>query len=83
MQNAATVNGDVYVSIVPFVKDVNLDPSNYASNYIDWTLGTRGRRIPDALRQQFLGRQQRNLLCRELLAAAALPRKVDLLDFGL
>ena len=36
LQNAATVNGDVYVSIVPFVKDVNLDPTNWSSDYIYW-----------------------------------------------
>jgi Flp pilus assembly protein TadG len=36
LQNAASVNGDVYVSIVPFVKDVNLDPANYASDFIYW-----------------------------------------------
>src|SRR5665213_1238923 len=36
LQSAATNNGDVYVSIVPFVKDVNLDPSNYNSDYIYW-----------------------------------------------
>jgi Flp pilus assembly protein TadG len=37
LQNAATTNGDVYVSIVPFVKDVNLDPANYSAYWIDWT----------------------------------------------
>jgi Flp pilus assembly protein TadG len=36
LKNAASTNGDVYVSIVPFVKDVNLDPANYNSNWIDW-----------------------------------------------
>src|SRR5665213_3443867 len=36
LQSAASNNGDVYVSIVPFVKDVNLDSSNYSSNYIYW-----------------------------------------------
>jgi uncharacterized protein YegL len=36
LQNAVTVNGDVYVSIVPFVKDVNLGASNCNSNYIYW-----------------------------------------------
>ena len=36
LQTAATNNGDVYVSIVPFVKDVNLDASNYTSNYLYW-----------------------------------------------
>jgi hypothetical protein len=36
LQNAVTVNGDVYVSIVPFVKDVNLGASNWNSNFIYW-----------------------------------------------
>jgi Flp pilus assembly protein TadG len=36
LQNAVTTNGDVYVSIVPFVKDSNLGTANYASNYIYW-----------------------------------------------
>ena len=29
--------GDVYVSIIPFAKDVNVGPSNYSQNWIDWT----------------------------------------------
>jgi hypothetical protein len=37
LKNAATNNGDVYVSIVPFVKDVNVDPANYTANWVDWT----------------------------------------------
>jgi len=37
LQSAATMNGDVYVSIVPFVKDVNLGAANYGSDWIDWT----------------------------------------------
>src|SRR5690242_16742261 len=37
LRSAATNNGDVYVSIIPFVKDVNVDPSNYNANWIDWT----------------------------------------------
>jgi len=37
LQSAATNNGDVYVSIVPFVKDVNLGGANYNSSWIDWT----------------------------------------------
>jgi Flp pilus assembly protein TadG len=36
LQGAATNDGDVYVSIVPFVKDVNLGSSNYVANWIDW-----------------------------------------------
>ena len=30
-------NGDVYVSIVPFSKDVNVDPVNYNQNWIKWS----------------------------------------------
>jgi Flp pilus assembly protein TadG len=37
LQNAATNNGDVYVSIVPFSKDVNAGASNYNAGWIDWT----------------------------------------------
>ena len=37
LKNAATQNGDVYVSIIPFVKDVNVDPANKGANWIDWT----------------------------------------------
>ena len=37
LQNAAVNAGDVYVSIIPFVKDVAVDPSNYNQSWIDWT----------------------------------------------
>ena len=37
LSSAASVNGDVYVSIVPFVKDVNVGSSNNNANWIDWT----------------------------------------------
>jgi Flp pilus assembly protein TadG len=37
LKNAATVKEDVYVSIIPFVKDVNADKANYTANWIDWT----------------------------------------------
>ncbi|SEC24030.1 TadE/TadG family type IV pilus assembly protein [Bradyrhizobium erythrophlei] len=30
-------NGDVYISVIPFAKVVNLGASNYGQNYIDWT----------------------------------------------
>jgi Flp pilus assembly protein TadG len=36
LQSAATNPGDVYVSIVPFVKDVNVGSSNYNANWIYW-----------------------------------------------
>jgi Flp pilus assembly protein TadG len=37
LQNAAAQNGDVYVSIVPFVKDVAVDPVNYTQSWVGWT----------------------------------------------
>ncbi len=37
LKNAAQVDGDVYVSIIPFGKDVNVGPANYTSSWIDWT----------------------------------------------
>jgi Flp pilus assembly protein TadG len=36
LKSAAINNGDVYVSIVPFEKDVNLGAANYSSVWIDW-----------------------------------------------
>ena len=36
LQNAAAQNGDVYVSIIPFSKDVNVGSANYNANWIDW-----------------------------------------------
>jgi len=38
LQAAATTNGDVYVSIIPFSRDVNAkDIGSYSSNWIRWT----------------------------------------------
>ncbi len=37
LQNAASQDGDVYVSIIPFTKDVNVGSSNYNADWIDWT----------------------------------------------
>ncbi len=37
LKGAASVNGDVYVAIIPFARDVNIGSSNYAAGYIDWT----------------------------------------------
>lgn len=38
LKGAATQPEDVYVSIVPFVKDVNVGPSNYNQSWIRWDL---------------------------------------------
>jgi len=37
LKAAATTDGDVYVSIIPFAQDVNVGKSNYAANWIDWS----------------------------------------------
>src|SRR5215831_1632055 len=36
LRNAAQTDGDVYVSIIPFMKDVNLGPANWNSDWIYW-----------------------------------------------
>ena len=37
LKNAATTNGDVYVSIIPFSKSVNVGKSRYTENWIRWS----------------------------------------------
>ena len=36
LKGAASTNGDVYVSIIPFANDVNVGTSNYNASWIDW-----------------------------------------------
>jgi Flp pilus assembly protein TadG len=36
LQSAAVNDGDVYVSIIPFTKDVNVNPSNYTQSWVDF-----------------------------------------------
>ena len=38
LKAAGTNSDDVYVSIIPFNKDVNVGSSNYTQNWIDWAL---------------------------------------------
>ena len=38
LKNAASTAGDVYVSLIPFVKDVNAGTSNYAQSWVRWDL---------------------------------------------
>ncbi len=38
LKNAASQNGDVYVSIIPFAEDVNVDPVNYGQTWVRWDL---------------------------------------------
>ena len=38
LQNVDTQTGDVYVSLIPFVKDVNAGASNYSQNWVRWDL---------------------------------------------
>jgi hypothetical protein len=37
LQNSATNAGDIYVSIIPFSKDVNVGGANFNASWIDWT----------------------------------------------
>ena len=36
LEAAASTDGDVYVSIIPFTKDVNVGSGNYSAEWIDW-----------------------------------------------
>jgi Flp pilus assembly protein TadG len=47
LKNAATNNGDVYVSIVPFVKDVNVGAANYNSDWIYWGTSAQDASLSD------------------------------------
>ena len=38
LKSAALQDGDVYVSIIPFSKDVNVDKSNYDQSWVRWDL---------------------------------------------
>ena len=38
LKNAASTNGDVYVSIIPFAHFVNVGSNNYSKSWVDWTL---------------------------------------------
>jgi uncharacterized protein YegL len=38
LKAAAVTDGDVYVSIIPFAKDVNVDPTNKSQSWVGWTL---------------------------------------------
>jgi Flp pilus assembly protein TadG len=37
LSKLATVNGDIYISIVPFAKDVNMGASYYTATWISWS----------------------------------------------
>jgi len=37
LKNAVINQGDIYVSIIPFSKDVNVGPSNLNATWVDWT----------------------------------------------
>ena len=40
LNSAATIDGDVYVSIIPFVKDVNVGSTSYTASWVKWTGST-------------------------------------------
>jgi len=37
LQGVSVTPGDVYISIIPFVNDVNVGSSNYSASWLDWT----------------------------------------------
>src|SRR4051794_16709926 len=37
LSHLAKTPGDIYISIIPFAKDVNVDASNYHQSWIDWS----------------------------------------------
>jgi Flp pilus assembly protein TadG len=47
LQGAASNDGDVYVSIIPFVKDVNLGAANYSSDYLYWGTSAQDPSLTD------------------------------------
>ncbi len=47
LQGAVTVPDDVYVSIVPFVKDVSVDASNYNASWIYWGTSAQDPSLSD------------------------------------
>ena len=47
LQAAASVNGDVYVSITPFVVDSNIDASNWNADYIYWGTAAQDPTLSD------------------------------------
>lgn len=47
LQNAVSVNGDVYVSITPFVKDVNVGSSEWNSDWIYWGTAAQDPTLSD------------------------------------
>ncbi|HEX5213793.1 MAG TPA: TadE/TadG family type IV pilus assembly protein [Pseudolabrys sp.] len=48
LKNAAQTDGDVYVSIIPFMKDVNLGPANWNSDWIYWGTKAQDATLSDA-----------------------------------
>ena len=47
LQNAVTTAGDVYVSVIPFVKDVNLGATNYNTDWVYWGTATQDPGLTD------------------------------------
>ncbi len=54
LQSAVNTEGDVYVSIVPFAKDVNVGASNYGAAWIDWSLWDQANRYYDRRQRKWV-----------------------------
>ncbi len=73
LQNAVSTSGDVYVSIIPFSKNVNLDPANNAATWIDWDRLGSGTRHPKGLQAEQLGSDRPGLVVPVLHLELRLP----------
>lgn len=49
LKSAVPVDGDVYVSIIPFSKDVNVDGANSDASWVDWSDQLYGQHWPRRL----------------------------------
>ena len=79
LQNAVTTNGDVYVSIVPFVKDVNLDAPTGLRTIFTGASVAQDPKSDNSSWDAIHG----SCSAGELFAPQHLPHEVDLLDLGL
>ena len=52
LQNAVTTDGDVYVSIIPFSKNIKVDYDYYTDSWIDWADWNSGTEYPEKFKFQ-------------------------------
>ena len=80
LQTAVTNPGDVYVSIIPFVKDVNLGGANWNSDWIYWGTVAQDPSLSD---NNSWDANNGTCSAEQLFDAQLVPRQVDVLALGL